>query len=67
MIQLFLVLIVIYVHINSIYIYACIEMKNVRNATFPLVLHDTIAKSRIDENIYNVMSQLVESNFICLF
>ena len=32
------------------------------NATFSLVLHDTIAKSQIDENIYNVMSQLV-----CLF
>ena len=51
-----------YVHINSMYSYACIEMKNVHNATFPLVLHGTIAKSRIDENIYNVMSQLVESN-----
>ena len=24
----------------------------------------TIAKSRIDENIYNVMRQLVESNFV---
>ena len=49
------------------YIYACIEMKNVHNATFPLVLHGKIAKSRIDEDIYNVMSQLVESNFDCLF
>ena len=49
------------------YNYACIETKNVHNATFPLVLHGTIAKSRIDENIYNVMSQLVESNFVCLF
>ena len=50
------------------YIYARKEMKNVHNATFPLVhvLHGTIAKSRIDENIYNVMSQLVESNFVCL-
>ena len=47
--------------------YACIEMKNVHNATFPLALHGTIAKSRIDENIFNVMSQLVESNFVCLF
>ena len=46
---------------------ACIEMKNVHNATFPLVLHGTIAKSRIDENIYKVMSQLVESYFVCLF
>ena len=54
------------VHINSMYNYACIEMKNVHYATFPLVLHGTIAKSRIDENIYNVMSQLVESNFVCL-
>ena len=41
-------------------------MKNVHNATFPLVLHGTIAKSRIEENIYNVMTQLVESNFVCL-
>ena len=43
-------------------------MKNVHNATFPLVqvLHGTIAKSRIDKNIYSVMSQLVESNFVCL-
>ena len=49
------------------YIYACIEMKNMHNATFPLVLHGTIAKSRIDENIYNIMSQLVESNVVCLF
>ena len=57
----------IYVHINSLYNYACIEMKNVHNATFPLVLHGTIAKSRIDENIHNVMSHLVESNFVCLF
>ena len=40
--------------------------KNVHNATFPLVLHGTIAKSRIDENIYNVMIQLVESNFVYL-
>ena len=55
------------VHIHSLYNYACIEMKNVHNATFPLVLHGTIAKSRIDENIHNVMSQLVESNFVCLF
>ena len=46
------------------YNYACIEMKNVHNATFPLVIHGTIAKSRIDENIYNVMSQLVL--FVCL-
>ena len=56
-----------YVHIKSMYNHACIEMKNVHNATFPLVLHGTIANSRIDENIYNVMSQLVESNFVCLF
>ena len=48
------------------YNYACIEMKNVHKATFPFVLHGTIAKSRIDKNIYNVMSQLVESNFVCL-
>ena len=41
-------------------------MNSVHNATFPLVLHGTIAKSRIEENIYNVMSQLVESNFVCL-
>ena len=27
----------------------------------------TIAKSRIDENIYNVMRQLVESNFFFFF
>ena len=47
------------------YNYARIEMKNMHHATFPLVLHGTIAKSRIDENIYNVMSQLVESNFVC--
>ena len=46
------------------YNHARIEMKNMHNATFPLVLHGTIAKSRIDENIYNVMSQLVESNFV---
>ena len=52
-------------HINSMYNYARIEMKNMHNATFPLVLHGTIAKSRIDENIYNVMSQLVESNSVC--
>ena len=49
------------------YNYACIEMKNVHNATFPLVLYGTIAKSPIDENIYHVMSQLDESNFVCLF
>ena len=48
------------------YDYACIEMKNVHNATFPLVLHGTIAKSWIDEITYNVMRQLVESNFVCL-
>ena len=30
--------------------YACIKMKNMHNVTFPLVLHGTIAKSRIDEN-----------------
>ena len=46
---------------------ACIDMKNEHNGTFPLILHGTIAKSRIDENIYNVMHQLVESNFVCLF
>ena len=46
---------------------ACIEMKNVHNATFSLVSHGTIAKSRKDENIYNVKRQLVESNFVCLF
>ena len=57
----------IYVHNNSIYDYACIEMKNVHNATFPFVLHGTIAKPRIDENIYNVLSLLVEYNFVCLF
>ena len=56
-----------YVHINCMYNHACIEMKNVHNATFPLVLHGTIANSLIDENIYNVLSQLVESNFVCLF
>ena len=48
------------------YDYACIEMKIVHIATFSLVLHGTIAKSRIDENIYNVMQQFVESNFVCL-
>ena len=50
------------------YNYACIEMNNVHNATFPLVLHGTIASTRIDENIYNEMNQLVESNclFVCL-
>ena len=52
---------------NNMYDSVCIEMKNVHNATFPLVLHGTIAKSRIEENIYNVMSQLVEANFVCLF
>ena len=60
----------IYVHINNMYDYACIEMKNVHNvhnATFPLVLQGTIAKSRTDENIYNVMHQLIEYNFVCLF
>ena len=59
----------IYVHIisTSMYNYAFTEMENMYNATFPSVLHGTIAKSRIDENIYNVMSQLVESNFDCLF
>ena len=41
---------------------ACLEMKNVHNATFPLVLHGTIAKSRIDENIYNLNIYL----FVCL-
>ena len=40
--------------------------ENVHNATFPLVLHGTIAKSRIVENIYNVISQFVESLFVCL-
>ena len=45
----------------------CIEMKNGHNATFSLVLHNTIAQSRIDENTYNVMHQLVESKFVCLF
>ena len=49
------------------YNYARIEIKNMHNATSPLVLHGTIAKSRIDENIYNVMSQLVESNFVFFF
>ena len=67
MIHLFLVEIVIYVLINNMYDHACIEMKNVHNATFPLALHGTIAKSRIDENIYEVMLQFVESNFVCLF
>ena len=57
----------IYVHINNMYDSACIDMKNVHNGTLPLVLHGTIAKSRIDENIYNVKHQLVESNFVCLF
>ena len=48
------------------YDYACIEMKNVHNATFPLVLRRWYdrRKSRKDENIYNVMRQLVESNFV---
>ena len=47
------------------YDYACIEMKNVHNATFPLVLRRWYdSESRIDENIYNVMRQLVESNFV---
>ena len=67
MIHLFLVYIVIYMHINNMYDYACIEMKNVHNATFLLVLHGTIAKSRIDETIFNVMRQPVESNVFCLF
>ena len=69
MIYLFLVSIVIYLHIisTSMYNYACIEMENMHTATFPSVLHAMIAKSRIDKNIYNVMSQLVESNFVCLF
>ena len=67
MIHLFLVWIVIYVHINSIYEYACIEIKNVHNATFLFVLHGTIAKPRIDEKSYNVLSLLVEYNFVCLF
>ena len=42
-------------------------MKNVHNAIFSLILHSTIAESRSDENIYNVMRQLVESHFVCLF
>ena len=51
------------------YDYTCIEMKNVHNATLPMVFRTgRIAKSRIDENNYNVMRQLVESNFVvCLF
>ena len=35
------------------------EKKIVHYATFPLVIYGTIAKSRIDENIYNVMRQLL--------
>ena len=56
-------------HIDNVHVYdyACIKMKNVHYATFPLVLHATIAKSQIDENIYNVMRQLNESNFVSLF
>ena len=57
----------IYVLINYMYEYACIEMKNVHNATCLLLLHGMISKSRIDENIYNLMRQLIESNFVCLF
>ena len=53
----------------NMYDYTCIEMKNVHNATLPMVfVRGTIAESRIDENNYNVMRQLVESNFVvCLF
>ena len=49
------------------YVYACIEMKNVHNVTFSWLLHGTIATSGIDENIYNVMRQLAESNFFVCF
>ena len=50
------------------YDYACIEMKSVHNATFPSVLRTWYErKSRIDENIYNVMRQLVESNCVVVF
>ena len=51
------------------YDYTCIEMKNVHNATLLMFyVRGTIAKSRINENNYNVMRQLVESNFVvCLF
>ena len=61
MIHLFLVLILIYVHINNVYDYACIEMKNLHNATFSLVLHGTIAKSR------NGPSGQGPSNFVHCF
>ena len=57
----------IYVHMNNMCDSVCIEMKNVHNATFSLVLHGTIAKSRIEENIYNVMSHSLKANFVCLF
>ena len=50
----------------SMYIYACIEMKNVHNATFPLVLHGTIAKSRIDETISQGASSMNLTLFVCL-
>ena len=46
------------------YDYACIEMKNVHNATFTLVLRRWYDSEITEiENIYNVMRQLVESNF----
>ena len=47
------------------YDYACIEMKNVHNTTFPLVLRRWYDSEITDRrNIYNVMRQLVESNFV---
>ena len=50
------------------YDYACIEMKNVHNATFNwYYVGGTIAKSRKDENIYNVMRQHVESITLLVF
>ena len=52
------------------YDYECIEMKTCITRLFHwYYVGGTIAKSRKDENIYNVMRQLVESNFVvfCLF
>ena len=51
------------------YDYTCVEMKNVHNATL-LMFYRTWNDSEItdNENNYNVMRQLVESNFVvCLF
>ena len=47
----------------------CIEMENVHNATLPMVFRTWYDSGITDRrNNYNVMRQLVESNFVvCLF